>query len=64
VRCLYLVHDGTRFEDDREEPLSEGKLFLQFDVGYRVDRVLPGREDFDVVYEVTQVSGPGRGERD
>jgi hypothetical protein len=58
VRCLYLVHDGTRFEDERDEPLSEGELFSQLDVTYRVDRVLPGRDDFDVVYEVTHVGGP------
>jgi hypothetical protein len=58
VRCLFLVNDGTRFEDDREEPLSEGELFSQLDVTYRVDAVLPGRDDFDVVYEVTHVGGP------
>jgi hypothetical protein len=58
VRSLYLVHDGTRFQDDREESLREGELFTQLDVTYRVDAVLPSRDEFDVVYEVTHVGGP------
>jgi hypothetical protein len=36
-----------RFELERSEPLKEDELFTQFDMTYKVLRVLPGNDQFD-----------------
>jgi hypothetical protein len=58
VRYEFQVSDGTRFEDEREQPLAVGDHFTQLDVMYRVDEVLPGHDDFAATYKVTHVGGP------
>jgi hypothetical protein len=58
VRYEFLVSDGTRFEDERPEPLAAGQVFSQLDVMYRVDEVLPGQGEFANVYRVTHIGGP------
>jgi hypothetical protein len=58
VRYEFLVNAGTRFEDERSEPLAAGQVFSQLDVMYRVDEVLPGHGEYTKVYRVTHIGGP------
>ncbi len=48
---------GSRFEIEREEPLVEGEVLSQFNMVYKVMKLLPGEDDFDGIAEAEWVAG-------